>query len=239
MPLRVFRSRTLAGASATQTLMPAALFGMFFLGALYLQRVLGYDALQIGLAFLPYTVVQGTLSVGYTDRLIARLGPRLLIAIAIVPFAAGLALLTRAGTDASYARDFLPAMVLMGAGGGLGFPPIMTLAMSSATASDAGLVSGLVTTSAQVGGALGLAVLATVAAAHTKTLTTHGTPPAQALTDGYHLAFWLGVGLLAVAMAVTLAVLRPAPTPSAELERHGGPTAPPEDDESITAAPMG
>jgi EmrB/QacA subfamily drug resistance transporter len=238
MPLRVFRSRTLAGASATQTLMPAALFGMFFLGALYLQRVLGYDALQIGLAFLPYTVVQGTLSVRYTDRLIARLGARRLIAIAIVPFAAGLALLTRAGTDASYALDFLPAMVLMGAGGGLGFPPIMTLAMSSATASDAGLVSGLVTTSAQVGGALGLAVLATVAAAHTEMLTTHGTPRAQALTDGYHLAFWIGVGLLAVAMAVTLAILRPAPTPAAELERHGDPTARPQDDESITATPL-
>jgi hypothetical protein len=186
MPLRVFRSRTLAGANATQMLMPAALFGMFFLGTLYLQ--LGYDALQIGLAFLPY-VVQGTLSVRYTDRLIARLGARRLIAIGIVPFAAGLALLTRAGTDASYALDLLAAMVLMGVGGGLAFRPIMTLAMSSATAADAGLVSGLVTTSAQVGGALGLAVPATVSAAHTETLTTHGTPSAQALTDGYHLAF--------------------------------------------------
>jgi EmrB/QacA subfamily drug resistance transporter len=220
MPLRVFRSRTLAGANAMQMLMPAALFGMFFLGALYLQRVLGYDALQIGLAFLPYTVVQGTLSARYTDRLIARLGPRRLIAIAIVPFAVGLALLTRAGTDASYALDFLPSMVLMGIGGGLGFPPIMTLAMSSATPSDAGLVSGLVTTSAQVGGALGLAVLATVSAAHTEALRTHGTPPTQALTDGYHLAFRIGVGLLAVAMAVTLAVLRPVPTFAPEPERH-------------------
>jgi Major Facilitator Superfamily len=132
MPLRVFRSRTLAGANATQMLMPAALFGMFFLGALYLQRVLGYDALQIGLAFLPYTVVQGTLSVRSTDRLIARLGARRLIAIGIVPFAAGLEVLTRAATDASYALDLLPAMVMMGAGGGLGFPPIMTLATSNA-----------------------------------------------------------------------------------------------------------
>jgi MFS family permease len=174
-------------------LLPAALFAMFLLGALYLQRVLGYDALQIGLAFLPYMVVQGILTVRYTDRLIARLGARRLIAIGIIPFAAGLALLTRAGTDASYPLDFLP-MLLMVVGGGLSFPPIMTLAMSSATPADAGLVSGLVTTSAQVGGAVGLAVLATVSAAHAETLTSHGAAHSQALTDGYHLAFWLGVG---------------------------------------------
>ena len=214
MPLRVFRSRTLACAGAIQMLLPAALFGMFFLGALYLQRVLGYDALQIGLAFLPYTVVQGTLSVRYADRLIARLGAKRLIAIGIVPFGAGLALLTRAGADASYPRDFLPAMLLMGAGGGLSFPPIMTLAMSSAAPADAGLVSGLVTTCAQVGGAIGLAVLATVAATRAETLTTHGAPATQALTDGYHLAFGVGVGLLVAAMVITLAVLQPAPPPA-------------------------
>jgi EmrB/QacA subfamily drug resistance transporter len=226
IPLRVLRSRTLAGANATQMLMPAALFGMFFLGALYLQRVLGYDALRTGLAFLPYTVVQGTLSVRYTDRLIARLGARRLIAIGIVLFAAGLAWMSRAGTDASYAFDLLPAMVLMGAGGGLGFPPIMTLAMSSATPADAGLVSGLVTTSAQVGGALGLAVLATISAARAETLATHGAPTTQALTDGYHLAFRIGVGLLAVAMAVTLSVLRPTQESAPGPERHDKAAAP-------------
>jgi EmrB/QacA subfamily drug resistance transporter len=235
MPLRIFRSRTLAGANATQMLLPAALFGMFFLGALYLQRVLGYDALQIGLAFLPYTVVQGILSVRYTDRLIARLGARRLIAIGIIPFAAGLALLTRAGTDASYPLDFLPPMLLMGVGGGLSFPPIMTLAMSSATPADAGLVSGLVTTSAQVGGAVGLAVLATISAAHTKTLTSHGAAHAQALTDGYHLAFWIGVGLLAAAMAVTLAILRPTPTAGPDVEPHVNPCTAPEDEKRVTA----
>jgi MFS family permease len=208
---------------------------MFFLGALYLQRVLGYDALQIGLAFLPYTVVQGILSVRYTDRLIARLGARRLIAIGIIPFAAGLALLTRAGTDASYPLDFLPPMLLMGVGGGLSFPPIMTLAMSSATPADAGLVSGLVTTSAQVGGAVGLAVLATVSAAHTKTLTSHGAAHAQALTDGYHLAFWIGVGLLAAAMAVTLAILRPTPTAAPDVEPHVNPCTAPEDEKRVTA----
>ena len=105
-------------------------------------------------------------------------------------------------------------MLLMGAGGGLSFPPIMTLAMSSAAPADAGLVSGLVTTCAQVGGAIGLAVLATVAATRAETLTTHGAPATQALTDGYHLAFGVGVGLLVAAMVITLAVLQPAPPPA-------------------------
>jgi MFS family permease len=124
---------------------------------------------------------------------------------------------------------------LMGVGGGLSFPPIMTLAMSSATPADAGLVSGLDTTSAQVGGAYGLAVLATVSAAHAETLTSHGAAHAQALTDGYHLAFWIGVGMLAAAMAVTLAILRPTPTAAPDVEPQVNPCTPPEHEKPVTA----
>ncbi len=209
MPLRVFRSRTLTGANVIQMLLPAGMYGMFFLGALYLQRVLGFDALQIGFVFLPFTMVQGTLSVRYTDPLIARFGARRLIVTGIIPFAAGLVLLARAGTHVSYPLELLPAMVLVGLGGGLCFPAIMTLAMSNATTCDAGLASGLINTSTQVGGALGLAVLATVSTERTAALRIGGVSLPDALTQGYHLAFWIAVGFLVAAMLVALTVLAP------------------------------
>ena len=208
IPLRIFRSRNVSGANAVQALFVAGLFGMFFLGALYLQRVQGYDALETGLAFLPVTLVIGTLSLGYSERLIMRFGARTTLLPGLVLIGAGLALFTQSPVEATYATDVLPVMLLLGTGAGLCFPALMTLAMSGATPSDAGLASGLVNTTLQVGGALGLAVLATLASTRTEALRDGGDSTAAALTGGYHLAFWIGVGLVVAAIVVALTVLQ-------------------------------
>jgi EmrB/QacA subfamily drug resistance transporter len=207
IPLRIFRSRNVAGANIVQVLSVAGMFGMFFLGALYLQRILGYDALQTGLAFLPVTILMGTLSVRYTDRLVMRFGARKLVLSGLALFMGGLALFTRAPIDGGYVVDVMPVMVLLGVGAGLCFPALMTLAMSGATPDDAGLASGLINTTAQVGGALGLAVLATLSASRSGALIEAGEPTAAALTGGYHLAFGIGTVLVAVALAIASTVL--------------------------------
>src|SRR5918992_867081 len=209
MPLRLFRSRNVAGANAVQSLFVGGMFGMFFLGALYLQRVLGYDALEVGLAFLPTTIVIGTLSLGFSERLNMRFGPRATLVPALVFIGAGLVIFAQAPVDATYATDILPVMLLLGLGAGLAFPALMTLAMSDVTPSDAGLASGLVNTTLQVGGAIGLAVLATFATERTQGLVGDGEAAASALTSGYHLAYLIGAGLVGVALAVALTVLRP------------------------------
>jgi EmrB/QacA subfamily drug resistance transporter len=209
MPLRLFRSRNVAGANVIQALFVGGMFGMFFLGALYLQRVLGYDALEVGLAFLPVTLVIGTLSLGFSDRLNMRFGPRATLIPSLVLIAAALLLLARTPVDGSYVTDLLPVMLLLGAGAGLAFPSLMTLAMSGATPSDSGLASGLVNTSLQVGGAIGLAVLATFATERTEGLLADGESTASALTSGYHLAYLIGAGLVAAAIVVAVGVLRP------------------------------
>jgi EmrB/QacA subfamily drug resistance transporter len=211
IPLRIFRSRNVAGANIVQVLSVAGMFGMFFLGALYLQRILGYDALQTGLAFLPVTILMGTLSVRYTDRLVMRFGARKLVLSGLALFMAGLALFTRAPIDGGYVVDILPVMVLLGVGAGLCFPALMTLAMSGATPDDAGLASGLINTTAQVGGALGLAVLATLSASQSAALVEAGEPAAPALLSGYHLAFGIGAILVLIAITVAVTVLQPEP----------------------------
>jgi EmrB/QacA subfamily drug resistance transporter len=210
IPLRIFRSRNLSGANAIQVLTVAGMFGMFFLGALYLQRVLGYDALHIGLAFLPATIIMGTLSLHYSERLIMRLGARGALLPGLVLIAVGLALFARAPVNGSYVRDVLPVMILLGAGIGTCFPALMTLAMSGVARSDAGLASGLINTTAQVGGALGLAMLATLSSTRSASLTHSGHSTAAALTSGYHLAFLVGAALILAAIAVAATVLRPA-----------------------------
>jgi EmrB/QacA subfamily drug resistance transporter len=210
IPLRIFRSRNVSGANVIQALMVAGMFGMFFLGSLYMQRVLGYDALEIGLAFLPVTLVIGTLSLGYSDRLVLRFGARAVLIPSLVLIGAGLVLFTQVPVDGSYVSDLLPSMLLFGAGAGLAFPSLMALAMGGVPQSDAGLASGLVNTTLQVGGALGLAVLATLSTTRSANLVDDGRSMASALTEGYQLAFVIGVGLVAVAVAVALLVLRPS-----------------------------
>jgi EmrB/QacA subfamily drug resistance transporter len=209
MPLRIFRSRHVVGANLVQALSVAGMFGMFFLGALYLQRIEGYDALEIGLAFLPVTLVMGTLSLRYSEKLIMRFGAQGTLVPGLALIAAGLVLFAQAPVDGDYVTDVLPVMVLLGAGAGICFPSLMTLSMSGVDPSEAGLASGLVNTTVQVGGALGLAVLATLSASHTEGLAAKGESAAAALTGGYHLAFYIGAGLVVAAIAVALTVLRP------------------------------
>jgi EmrB/QacA subfamily drug resistance transporter len=224
MPLRLFRSRNVAGANAIQALFVSGMFGMFFLGALYMQRVLGYDALEVGLAFLPVTVVIGTLSLGFSDRLNMRFGPRATLIPSLVFIGVALLLFANTPVEATYLTDLLPVMILLGAGAGLAFPALMTLAMSGATPSDSGLASGLVNTTLQVGGAIGLAVLATVATERSDGLLADGEATASALTSGYQLAYGVGAALVVVAIGVALTVLcrgRPAGQEAMEGELAG------------------
>ncbi len=218
MPLRIFRSRNVAGANLIQGLTVAGMFGMFFMGALYLQRVLGYDPLQIGLAFLPTTIVMGGLSLFYAEKLITRFGARRTLVPGLGLVAAGLLLFTRAPVDGSYVTDVLPVLLLIGTGVAVCFPALMTLAMSGATPSDAGLASGLVNTTVQVGGALGLAVLATLATTETSSRRAAGEQVAEALNGGYHLAYAIGAGLVLAAIGVALTLMRPERAAAQEAE---------------------
>jgi EmrB/QacA subfamily drug resistance transporter len=208
VPLRLFRSRDVTGANLVQALLVVGMFGMFFLGALYMQRILGYDALQVGLAYLPLTLVMGIMSFRFTGQLNLRFGPQATLLPAMVFVAAGLLLLARTPVDATYVVDLLPPMVLIGLGAGLGFPSLMTLAMSGVSPSDSGVASGLVNTSVQVGGAIGLAVLATFATERTDALLAEGESAAEALNSGYHLAYLIGAGLVFVGIVIAVTVLR-------------------------------
>ena len=209
IPLRIFRSRNVSGANLIQAVSVAGMFGMFFMGALYLQRVLGYDPLEIGLAFLPVTVVMGGLSLFYAEKLITRFGAQRMLVPGLGLIAAGLILFTRAPVDGSYVTDVLPVMLLIGTGAAVCFPSLMTLAMSGATPEDAGLASGLVNTTVQVGGALGLAVLATLSATETGSRRAAGESVASALNGGYHLAYAVAAGLVLVAIAIAVVVIKP------------------------------
>ncbi|MGH2973817.1 MAG: DHA2 family efflux MFS transporter permease subunit [Solirubrobacterales bacterium] len=227
MPLRLFRSRNVAGANLIQALLVAGMFGMFFLGALYLQRILGYDALEVGLAFLPATIVMGTLSLGFSEKLIMRFGPKNTLIPGVVTVGIGLLLFARTPVEGDYLADLLAPLLLVGLGVGTAFPALMTLAMSGATPEDSGLASGLVNTSMQVGGAIGLAVLATLAAERTDSQTAAGATHLAALNSGYHLAYLVGAGLVAIAVTIAVTVLRPVSMPSpeemaAEHQRAGG-----------------
>ena len=205
VPLRIFRSRPVAAANVIQILSVAGMFGMFFLGALYLRRVLDYDALEIGLAFLPVTVAMGTLSLRYAERIYITFGARGALLAGLTLVLSGLVVFALAPVHAAYATQIAPSMLLLGLGAGTAFPALMNLAMSGATQEDAGLASGLVNTTAQVGGALGLAALATLSASRSDALTASGHSTAVALTSGYHLAFWVAAALVASTLAVVAA----------------------------------
>jgi EmrB/QacA subfamily drug resistance transporter len=217
MPLRLFRSRNVVGANTVQALLVAGMFGMFFLGALYLQKVLGYSALEVGLAFLPTTVVMGGLSLGFSEKLIMRFGPRNILIPGFILVTIALLLFARTPVDGNYLTDLLPPFLLIAVGIGTSFPGIMTLAMSGATPEDAGLASGVVNTSMQVGGAVGLAVLATLSTERSQNLVAAGHSTASALTAGYHVAYLVGAGLAAICVGIAIFVLR-SPEP---VEAHG------------------
>jgi EmrB/QacA subfamily drug resistance transporter len=224
IPLRIFRSRNVSGANVIQALTVAGMFGLFFMGALYLQEVLGYSPLEIGFAFLPATVVMGVLSFKFAEPLFTRFGARRTLLAGLVLVAIGLALFTNTPVDGKYVVNVLPPMLILGLGIGVCFPALMNLAMSGATQQDAGLASGLVNTTAQVGGALGLAVLATLSTTRTEDLLADGESAASALTSGFHLAFIIGAALVVAAVAVGLTVLQSEEEAQAQVASEQAPT---------------
>jgi EmrB/QacA subfamily drug resistance transporter len=210
VPLRLFRLRNIAVSNVVGVLWAGAMFAWFFLTALYLQLVLGYSPLQVGLAFLPGNLVMGAMSIGLSAKLVLRFGIRPPLVAGLLLASAGLLLLARAPVDGSFATDVLPSMILLGLGAGMAFNPVLLAAMSDVEPAEAGLASGLVNTSFMMGGALGLAVLASLSASRTETLLADGESRAAALTGGYHVAFLVG-GLFAAAAAAIGGYLLSAP----------------------------
>jgi EmrB/QacA subfamily drug resistance transporter len=213
MPLRLFRSRNVSGANLVLILLVVGMFSMFFLGALYLQRILGYDPLDVGLAFLPGTIVMGTMSLYLSGPIAMRFGPKRALVVSLAAMGGAMLVFARTPVDGDYVVDLLPIMLLFGFGAGLAFPVLMQLAMSDATPSDMGLASGLANTTPQIGGAVGLALLATIAADRTEALVSQGESAAAALNGGFHMAYLVGAALVVVAIAVAVTVLQPVAHP--------------------------
>jgi MFS family permease len=208
VPLRLFRRRNIVFSNIVGILWSGGMFAWFFIAALYLQGVLGYDALEVGLAFLPANILMAVLSLGVSAWLVGRFGVRLPLAGGLVLAAIGLALFARAPVGGDFAVDVLPGMLLLGAGAGIAFNPLLLAAMSDVSAEESGLASGIVNTGFMMGGALGLAVLASVAAARSESLLGLGAGRIEALNGGYQVAFLVGALFTVVAAALGGIVLR-------------------------------
>ena len=208
VPLGLFRLRSVATANVVGVLWSAAMFAWFFLAALYLQLVLGYDPLHVGLAFLPANLIMGAFSLGLSARLVLRFGVRLPLTAGMALVALGLVLFARAPVGGTFAVDVLPAMVVLGLGVGMAMNPVLLAAMGDVPEEQSGLASGVVNTAFMMGGALGLAVLASVASARTGALRTAGDGPLAALAGGYHAAFLAGAVFAAAAAVVAGVRLR-------------------------------
>jgi len=227
VPLRLFRLRNISVSNAVGVLWAGAMFAWFFLTALYLQLVLGYSPLQVGLAFLPGNLIMGAMSIGLSARLVMRFGIRPPLTAGLLLAALGLLLLARAPVDGDFAVDVLPSMILLGLGAGIAFNPVLLAAMSDVEPTEAGLASGLVNTSFMMGGALGLAVLASLAASRTDALRGDGHGQLAALTGGYHVAFFLAAIFAVAAAGLGGLVLRvQTPQAAAEPEKVIGEPAP-------------
>jgi EmrB/QacA subfamily drug resistance transporter len=222
MPLGLFRLRNLSFSSIVGVLWAAAMFAWFFLSALYLQLVLGYSPLEVGLAFLPGNLIMGVLSVAVSARLVMRYGVRLPLAAGLGFAAVGLLLFARAPVDGNFVVDVLPSMIFLGIGAGIAFNPVLFAAMSDVQPTEAGLASGIVNTAFMMGGALGLAVLASLAASRTETLAADGDGPLVALTGGYHAAFLVGALFAAAAAVIGAAFLRTRGAPEHAAEEPMG-----------------
>ena len=227
VPLGLFRLRNVAVSNVVGVLWAGAMFAWFFLSALYLQLVLGYSPLQVGLAFLPGNLIMGALSIGLSARLVMRYGIRPPLVAGLLLAAVGLVLFARAPVDGSFVVDVLPSMILLGLGAGMAFNPVLLAAMSDVEPSEAGLASGVVNTSFMMGGALGLAVLASLAATRTDTLLDSGETQAAALTGGYHAAFLVGALFAAGAAAIGGLLLRPSAMPAEGMHGEAEPTTEP------------
>jgi MFS family permease len=223
MPLGLFRLRNVATANVVGVLWAAAMFAWFFLSALYLQLVLGYSPLEVGLAFLPGNLIMGAFSLGLSAKLVLRFGIRTPLAVGLSLAGLGLLLFARAPVDGSFAVDVLPSMLLLGLGAGMAFNPVLLAAMSDVGPSESGLASGVVNTSFMMGGALGLAVLASLAASRSDGLLASGDAPLAALTGGYHVAFLVGATFAFLAAALGAFLLRTgAPAAAHADERPAG-----------------
>jgi len=227
VPLRLFRRRNIAVSNVVGVLWAGAMFAWFFLSALYLQLVLGYSPLEVGLAFLPGNIIMGILSISLSAKLVMRFGLRLPLAVGLGLAGVGLLLLARTPVDGSFVVDVLPAMILLGLGAGMAFNPLLLAAMGDVEPHEAGLASGVVNTSFMMGGALGLAVLASLAASRTDTLLADGLSEAAALTGGYHVAFFVGALFAFSAAALGGLLLRQGAYATAH-EGGGDPHAAPE-----------
>ncbi len=205
MPLALVRLRNLATANLIGILWAAAMFAWFFLSALYLQLVLGYSPLRVGLAFLPANLIMGAFSLGLSAKLVMRFGLRFPIAFGLGTAGVGLALFARAPVGGHFAADVLPSMILLGVGAGMALNPVLLAAMSDVDEQDAGVASGIVNTSLMLGGAIGLAVLASIASSRTNSLLHAGQGHLSALDGGYQLAFLVGAvfAIAAAALAAT------------------------------------
>jgi hypothetical protein len=224
MPLRLFRLRNVATANVVGVLWAAAMFAWFFLVALYLQLVLGYSPLEVGLAFLPSTLIMGTFSLGLSARLVMRFGIKIPLAVGLGLASIGLLLFVRAPVDGTYLRDVLPSMILLGFGAGMAFNPVLLAAMNDVDQAEAGLASGVVNTAFMMGGALGLAILASLAQSRTDSLRASGDSVLEALTGGYHLAFLVGAIFAMTAAVIGVALLQSASV----VPEHGGAAEQPE-----------
>jgi EmrB/QacA subfamily drug resistance transporter len=214
MPLGLFRSRNLSVANLAGVLWAAAMFAWFFLSALYMQLVLNYSPMEVGLAFLPANLIMGAFSLGWSAKLVTRFGIRGPLAAGLLLAAAGLALFARAPVDGGFWIDIMPGMTLLGLGAGIAFNPILLAAMNDVGPSESGLASGVVNTSFMMGGALGLAILASLSAAETADALAAGATMPVALNEGYQVAFLVGAVCAAVAGALAF-LLRPPPQPAA------------------------
>src|ERR1019366_2172173 len=210
MPLRILRVRGLISSSIVRGFLFTGMYACFFLGTLYLEHVLGYSALQTGLASLPMTLVVAALSSGVTARLVTRFGPWRTMMPAMALSVTGLVLLSQAGPHASYFPIVFIQFVLKGTGMGTASVPLLTIAMAEVPSADAGLASGVVNVSMQVSGALGVAVLGTISTDHTRALVAAGGSLAGSLTAGYHLAFVVAAASVGAGILVSAALLRPS-----------------------------
>ncbi|MDQ3858984.1 MAG: MFS transporter [Actinomycetota bacterium] len=207
VPLGIFRRRTLSGANLIGLGLGTMIFGMFFLLSLYMQQVLGYSALKTGVGYLAVALTAVAAS-GVSQALVTRLGVKPVLVSGMVLLGSGLTYFSQVSVGGSYVGDLLPGFLLIGVGLGFSFVPVSIAALAGVKGPEAGLASGLINTSQQIGGALGLAILTTVATTHTTSLLESGTTRPEAMTSGFSLAFWVGAGFALISLVTTLVALK-------------------------------
>ncbi|MDW5442672.1 DHA2 family efflux MFS transporter permease subunit [Polaromonas sp. SM01] len=218
VPLALFRLRNVATANIVGVLWAAAMFAWFFISALYMQLVLGYSAMQVGLGFLPANLIMAAFSLGLSAKIVMRFGIRMPLAVGLLMAAVGLALFARAPVGGSFVADVLPGMLLLGLGAGMAFNPVLLAAMSDVAPSESGIASGVVNTAFMMGGALGLAVLASLAAARSNRQLAAGAQALVALNGGYQMAFVVGAVFAAIAALLGAVLLRPGAMAGADTQ---------------------